>query len=816
MADLENPIICKSNGENCKFCMENQCNSRDHFARCNTNNEVIGNKIRGTESKTCEDYSDKCYLHVEKDSVSRGCLLEHMKANDITKNSNETQFNPATFKTCSTPICNDDVIEIEFCISCDSQDPNCRNNVTSKMSKKCNLASELMGCYHYEENDEVKRGCISEIDDTDFRKMCESNSDQCKKCIGNECNSRQMEFQRCFVNDHSNPQRTDAIMLESKICTNYMDECYTHVANDIVRRGCMSDVVDGVDVQSDCKDSDICEKCSETNNCNNKEIQTEFCSVCNSESQKLCKGAPQPSWRERCSLSIKPFGCYINQNKTHFVERGCMSTDSKLRKICMTEGETCKFCFGDNCNKKIDFERCIYCNSDEDGENCKTKAWRIDRKICKHYMDECFTYVNDGVVTRGCLSEFSSDKENCTNKDTCRRCSNGSGCNAVPIEIESCISCDSNNDSNCKSSVTLENTEICPQKTINLLGCFHFINETNGHTKRGCVTNLSTNDRRLATKQQNQWKYCIGNDNCNSRVTFSKCFYCNSQIDSDCISNPTVSPSSIKLCNEYDDSCFSFIGSHSVVRGCLNDLDWDSIVKCHRSPEKCDICKGENGKICNNKSFSAAKCISCDSKKDERCRSQPELLSQKLCGLVDAPEEDLGCYLIHNKNNRVKRGCVSDLTVQLREMCWNKSDQCRICNGNNCNKKVKFQHCYECTSKDNSSCVQSDPLDAVTICPNYMDQCLTALDSDGFTVRKCFTNDTTEIVKLEQFSMHEVCEENECNGDIFPENRMQCFQCDGDQTCENLKINENETLKETPCKMYSKYDKCFVFMDEGK
>lgn len=816
-----------------------KCSSRDNDNCLTADDNVMSEKC----TPLVLGYENHCFTHVSESYVQRGCLFEaqediqihcynfnekscqlcnesncnHEKinvgANDIN-DSSKKQSNSAMYQTCSTLICKDDVIEPEFCISCDGQDPDCRNNTSSDMRKQCKLSHERMGCFHYEENDEIKRGCMSEIEDEDFRKLCTSNSDNCKTCMENECNSRQNGFQKCLTTDHSNSQSHGTKAIESKICTNYMDQCYTHVANNIVRRGCLRDVTvhnfDGIDVQSDCEDRDICEKCSGTNDCNNQKISIEFCTVCNSTSHPHCKGAPNHFMREQCPLSIKRFGCYLYQNSTDFVSRGCMSRDIEMRKLCVTEGDTCKYCFGDQCNKKIDFERCRYCSSDKDGENCMTKAWKMELKTCKYYMDECFTHVNgDGVVTRGCLSEFISDYQ-----DTCERCSNEIGCNTIPIKRESCLACDSSNDSSCRSNVTPKHSEVCPLKTIRPLGCYHFINGTS--TKRGCVINLSASDRRIAPEQPNQWKYCMGTDNCNSETAFISCLACDSTVDLDCISRPTISSSSIKLCNNYENSCFSYIGPRNVVRGCLNDLDWKYVTKCQGSPEKCDICSGENGLICNNKRYSEAKCISCNSDKDKRCRNQPELLNQKLCGLVDAPDEDLGCYLIHDSNNKVIRGCVSDLTVQQREICRGNSNRCKICKGNNCNSKIDFQYCYTCTSKDNPDCVNSDPIDTVTICPNYMDQCLTALDTEGYTVRKCFSNTTTEIAILQLIPAHSVCEESKCNGEIYPENRLHCFQCNGNETCDHLKTEENESLEELPCRMYSKYDKCFMFMDEGE
>lgn len=122
--------------------------------------------------------------------------------------------------------------------------------------------------------------------------------------------------------------------------------------------------------------------------------------------------------------------------------------------------------------------------------------------------------------------------------------------------------------------------------------------------------------------------------------------------------------------------------------------------------------------------------------------------------------------------------------------------------------------CYVCSSRDNLNCGKSNPAYALANCPNNTDQCLTAIDQDGYTVRQCISNETNNA-NLKSFRMHSICQESKCNGEIFPENRLQCFQCDGGRSCNRLKTNENIFLEEQPCRVYSKYDQCFMYMDDG-
>lgn len=338
LANLEDSDIptCEMNGELCKTCQHSACNLKKSFASCVTSSVTSGQKISGHGTKICDDYDDKCFIHVDKDTVIRGCLHEYVAQNNISRSSLKDRIGRAVYKTCSSPMCNDDEIETEFCIHCTSaDDPKCKDNVGTKMRKKCNLSDKLKGCYHYEdlENDLVIRGCVTEIEENKS-KMNESG-DSLKFCFGIECNSK-ARFQRCLESD---------LELNSiKVCPDYNDECYIHVANDIIHRGCISDTKDlpmyGVDIEADCKIGDVCEKCSGTDVCNDKVIEKEHCMKCDSKNHPLCDQAPQPNMTIQCPLAIKPVGCYLFKDQNQFVQRGCLSHEpGHFRKMCREQGK---------------------------------------------------------------------------------------------------------------------------------------------------------------------------------------------------------------------------------------------------------------------------------------------------------------------------------------------------------------------------------------------------------------------------------------------------------------------------------------------
>lgn len=809
--DPQNFEMCKESSDICKICVENECNFKENFPQCIQKSVTIENKMKGSDWKICDDYNDKCFIYVDKESVTRGCIFEHMNSNIATDDDLIKHFNSSTYRICSTPLCNDDEIEIEFCIACDSQDTNCKNDVTSKMHKICRLAQGLKGCYHFDDGHHVQRGCISEIEDVTFEEICESNSDNCKKCIGNDCNSRQTDFQRCLVSDHVNVQKTNIAELESQICTTYTDECYTHVSNDIVRRGCLSNVAD---IQLSCNNPDNCEKCSGTIDCNNKTIEKEYCTVCDSESESSCIGEPSASTRAQCPLAIRPLGCLTYQNEKNVVKRDCMSSDSSMRQLCLDGNDDCQYCVGNECNKNPSFLQCYSCSSKKSDEHCINQPGEVELKTCKHYSKECFTLVSDnGTVTRGCSSDFIGDIGDCSNIDTCLRCSGETGCNNVFIESESCVSCESNDNSACILE-PLTSSEICPRKTIRPQGCYHFIDDSNEYTRRGCISTLPPQDKVLALGRSNEWKHCIGQSNCNSRIAFQKCFSCNSANNTNCFANQSSSNTVIGTCGNYEDACYSYIGLNSIMRGCLSDLDEKSIEKCHQSQIKCETCGSKNGQACNDRKYNENRCITCDSGHDNNCRNQPELFSPQLCSSVNLCDDDLGCFLIRDGNNKVRRGCELDLSAEFKDKCSGESNHCKICKGNNCNKKVEFQHCYICTSEDDSNCVETASTNELVICPNYQDKCLTAIDSANFTIRQCVSSKT--LPNLDTLLNFEVCDENSCNGNIFPEDRLQCFQCDGESTCDLLQTDQNETLEQKPCQIYSEHDQCFTYIDGSK
>lgn len=256
--------------------------------------------------------------------------------------------------------------------------------------------------------------------------------------------------------------------------------------------------------------------------------------------------------------------------------------------------------------------------------------------------------------------------------------------------------------------------------------------------------------------------------------------------------------------------------------------------ECLANKDKCALCP-TNGTACNNQTYEVDTCVSCYSRQDPLCTSNPgDIFSQKICNHVNG-EHNEGCYMsivcilinfrLFSQSNElffhfqegddVQRGCYQDL-VQVDKSkanrCLNDSDGCKMCKGKACNLKPAFQECHVCNSEHDPNCSRNPQLTELKTCKEYLSTCLTTIDANGFTQRDCSNSREQEYV--EQSQRHEFCANDKCNNEIFPRDRLQCFQCSGEEEC-NFN-NTERVLKTETCDVFVEYDQCFTYIDEGK
>ena len=797
---------CRKNGDNCKTCVGNDCNAKIGFQQCrvcSSKNSI--NCIRAPGAvpfRTCKRYEDECFVHVLNDTITRGCLNERV---DGVSFQEDCKNGDLCEKCSNDKNCNNKIVDGEFCLTCDSQtDPNCRANVSIALRTQCPLAVKPLGCYRFEDEEGsiVKRGCLSSVT-RDEIEHCRQEGDNCKTCLGNDCNSK-TSFQQCRVcssKESVNCIRA-AYAMGSKTCKNYYDECFVHVNNDTITRGCLGESAqEGVNFQKDCENKDVCEKCSNEQKCNEKTVDGEFCLTCDSTTDPNCRTNVTFEMRAQCPLAVSPLGCYrFEDDGGEVVKRGCLSgvTQNEMEH-CRREGANCKTCLGNDCNAKVSFQQCRSCSSVDDVK-CIRSAGSVPSKVCQNYQDECFVHVTNDTITRGCLEEVPKFKEDCNNGDLCEKCANDKNCNKNKVDGEFCLTCDSQADSNCRTNVTIGMRTQCPL-AVKPLGCYRYEDDGGAIVKRGCLSNVTQNEIDHCRQNGENCKACLGND-CNSKVSYQRCFSCNSDDDSNCPTEPSLTKE--KVCKGYHDKCVTHHRHGLIQRGCLSEMD-DAVTKdCEQNAENCNSCD-ENDRVCNDQRFLGEYCYVCDSRKDRYCASNVTESQSRICH-SDARAGLQGCYLkIDTENNTVLRGCAAELGAIDQKVCSTNDDSCKVCHGHNCNRKLEFQRCFKCDSNAtgaNSTCISDERSFPEVTCKDYQDTCSTSLDASGHIHRGCSQDPAHENTEKS-----ESCATNYCNGGVYPSDRQQCHQCNGTSDC--YFVGSSDQILGY-CRVYAEKAYCFV------
>lgn len=95
-------------------------------------------------------------------------------------------------------------------------------------------------------------------------------------------------------------------------------------------RGCLQQ---NPGFESDCRDPDVCERCDDRGNCNDKIVDGEFCMTCSSELDPNCINNLNVSMRTQCSLAVSRMGCYLFDDGGDIIKRGCLS-DIHPDEVC--------------------------------------------------------------------------------------------------------------------------------------------------------------------------------------------------------------------------------------------------------------------------------------------------------------------------------------------------------------------------------------------------------------------------------------------------------------------------------------------------
>lgn len=347
----------------------------------------------------CPTETGNCYSYIKDDILYRGCV-----GDDIIHTISHCK-DPDFCKICSDKDnCNDVPIQKEFCIT------NITHSDLSRRSSKCPLALHPLGCYHLESvNENTRRGCVANLSD-DESYLCRKNGDECKICIGNNCNWRKTFSQCINCNSFYHPDCVaPSEHTEIQICKGYGDNCFTFLTGELVSRGCVSDTnkIFINDCESDPDKCEICKAELGDDVCNSFSL-TDTCIVCDSTREANCRRYPAMYRETICSLrTTDSLGCYLNKTDGIY-RRGCMlDLDKNSQMECLDEMGNCQSCIGQNCNKKIDFQqKCQQCNGTINAF-C-AESYNTNHTItCPNYSTSCLIGIDaNGYTHRQCSTDM--------------------------------------------------------------------------------------------------------------------------------------------------------------------------------------------------------------------------------------------------------------------------------------------------------------------------------------------------------------------------------------------------------------------------
>ncbi|XP_058450843.1 uncharacterized protein LOC131430138 [Malaya genurostris] len=817
--------------------------------KCNEskcNNEEFPTHRKCLQCENCQDSgsSDYCTnvsasgcftLTLEDGTVHRGCDTDD-RFEDCTEDDN-----------CE--VCYDrDDCNANTCYQCTNDCPS----VTDITPLKC-LGKTFTGCYTLQDLDSllISRGCV----DDSTSDYC--HKDNCLYCKDNNCNTHEVRTEPLLCSSCSGSQCTIEYS-PAEECSSVgllTDQCVTfEVMGVTVFKGCLSGAIPE-DLKPECiLGNNFCQMCS-SNYCNTPILN---CYECSTDGDGI-ECLTNPLFTKSCESGET---CVTYLDESGQLHRGCSSYSGESCDL----GSLCEPCSSSECNDHILPENRQFCYRCS-GENCITVEGvsSLKPEPCLQFHDDesCYTYVeNELTVYRGCVSD---EVGFCIDNEFCITCNDETGCNSrnpsVPNELV-CVKCSSNAlcegvafGSKCQKELLLGRTDSCYTQYW-----------TDLEVEKGCLSDLSVNDPEYGNCQANNEKCHVCNESdCNRGKSI--CYKCNSEQDLNCAE--IVDQQYLVPCQG---ECVSFITEEGfTVRGCIEsfqEVEFDETCrekKCNNAvlPKdhlKCIQCEGSqeeclNGSDLNNKAcprhrvgdrcfthfenatsvtrgcvsstvngICTGDCISCGTSGCNREKAlQLNTLSCITCqnkncegvtkGEICTERILLGrhdyCYW-YDDGQRIQKGCLSSLTAEdddeIGHICrHDESGKCVLCESNNCNGDLNY--CVACNSAENAECggsMKNVPMEMMKTCSDR--QCVSYIDENYHTVKGCATGtnfcDETQNLDCQQ------CTGSMCNNVLFPEGRLQCYQC---SDCDQLTTSQLPV----PCKTYNSDDQCFTYVIEN-
>ncbi|XP_017868180.1 PREDICTED: uncharacterized protein LOC108617050 [Drosophila arizonae] len=673
-------LICASgNDEHCVACAGEDCNVQAVPADRLSCYHCEGASCEEPTSRQCDIYKqdDSCFLWFDDtNSVQQSGCLSSFRNQDL-----ESVIKTKRISVCQGDNCNVLTnIRHVLCAVCDSRvDPTCATTPLAIESfQTCSQLPHTHCVTRLENDGATTRGCLYDLDQTQFADCLLGNSENCTVCALDGCNREIFPANRlqCYGCSSADDSSCTSDPDQTAVCPWVSDTetCQTKLENGVTTRGCSSAI--------GCSSSDYrtCRSCS-GNQCNSIDLLNRVDDGQHGLFQALplkchaCEG-------EHCHSSLGPaVQCSLNIEqdcKTVFEldgvtvrRRGCADdVDDYEDRYCRRNPELCVSCKSNECNvawSTAELTSCIYCNSTTNAQ-CVSypQSTELSTRQCQ---GNCLVALVQTTVIRSCLDDKEPfDRPVCSDDGsgtTCAACA-GDNCNTFPYPADR-LSCHVCSNSDCTAS----HAEYC---TAYVANDFCFAKYKDGNVELlGCASTQRSSDLD-EWRSANQLYECTTKD-CNvlsGLPSSSICVACDSSKTPNCAQAPTE-VTTTATCHAPLTDCLTRLQEGHTVRGCLNSLSSSEGSACVAN----GTCVGCAGDKCNADIFpdGRLRCHICNSVANEDCSEDPNHLA--ICPIYAADDT---CVSSRDPEGYIQRGCRTQVECDV-----NDSENCIQCSEIGCN-----------------------------------------------------------------------------------------------------------------------------------
>ncbi|XP_030560364.1 uncharacterized protein LOC115762327 isoform X2 [Drosophila novamexicana] len=823
LEEADRELCAAGNHASCSACTGALCNSGDIVETPQECYTCTDSYCEDMVKSKCVAYKEKdqCYLAFDSNSIiGMGCAsdFETQVVNELVA---QQRLLLCEGQNCNHP---DILPGANNCLECNSlSDPRCATNPNQLLTTGiCSILPYTQCVTHIDAAGTTTRGCVSNLESSDFYECIMGTSEKCEVCTGTNCNGLSVfpaDRRRCHQCDSATTPECSSSPSSSAVCPVYdaEDTCVTTLKNDVTYRGCSSSLS-----CTEPNNTSTCRVCSSDNACNTIDLERLnihgspgiwqeppiSCLTCASASECTSGGGQL----EKCEGSDNCVTVF-DATGDSVTARGCSSAlETTTSSYCDEQPDNCPRCNSNGCNvadSLKDYVECLVCDSSVNPD-CVRDATTISRtrpchQSCMSAFRPLFGETNDPsyALVRNCFDDLEEqDRQTCDTDANkfCASCENDK-CNNEDLLTtrHSCLSCrgDECQDAQPASCANYREAD----------ECYLEFDEQRSVIAQGCLSEHSHEEIYLLQRSK-RLLTCTEKD-CNtldSLLEPQSCLLCSSRTDRNCAVNPGSVSSATSCVLTGLPECYSrVLGDGSTERGCLSSLEEDEFLSCYNGTATgCASCLGDS---CNKEVYPADRtsCHICNSESDANCESTPNSLS--VCPVYAAGD----ACVTNLRGGITYRACASSLS------CEPNSKTCVICEGDGCNvadlaaasddNHGKWQDlpltCRSCVGAD---CQETSSSSRTTerCADNNEQDCITVFDEAGVVVRRGCQDAIEQDEQLVSYCATNsakcpLCKSNNCNNATSISQYKSCIYCDSFKSTSCLSDPTSTAHKRRQC-----------------